>query len=128
MTVPGAPATWRDLHARFGRLPFGTLFEPALYYAEQGFPVAPVTAESWAGAAGVRRAEERAGPAFRGWFETFTREGARGAGGPARERCGASRITPAPCAGSPRARGGSFYEGDLGAQIVRLRPRRRGAP
>src|SRR5215471_3521526 len=24
VTVPGAPAAWRDLHARFGRLPFGT--------------------------------------------------------------------------------------------------------
>src|SRR5262245_52539190 len=47
VTVPGAPAAWRDLHARFGRLPFPTLFEPAVYYAEQGFPVGPVTAGVW---------------------------------------------------------------------------------
>src|SRR4051812_46441505 len=28
-TVPGAPRGWADLHARFGRLPFAKLFEPA---------------------------------------------------------------------------------------------------
>jgi gamma-glutamyltranspeptidase/glutathione hydrolase len=36
VTVPGAPAAWRDLHTRFGRLPFAQLFEPAIYYAERG--------------------------------------------------------------------------------------------
>src|SRR5947209_3426131 len=36
VTVPGAPATWADLHARWGRLPFAALFEPAIYYAEHG--------------------------------------------------------------------------------------------
>src|SRR5438874_2785787 len=30
VTVPGAPAAWRDLHARFGALPFATLCEPAI--------------------------------------------------------------------------------------------------
>src|ERR687885_2238732 len=29
VTVPGAPATWRDLHAKFGKLPFEELFETA---------------------------------------------------------------------------------------------------
>src|SRR6476620_6124296 len=32
VTVPGAPAAWRDLHARFGRLPFEVVFEPAIEY------------------------------------------------------------------------------------------------
>src|SRR5437660_932098 len=27
VTVPGAPATWRDLHAKFGKLPFAHLCE-----------------------------------------------------------------------------------------------------
>ena len=119
VTVPGAPATWRDLHARFGRLPFGTLFEPALYYAEQGFPVAPVTAESWAGAArAYGAAEERAEPAFRGWFETFTREGARGGRGP---RPGEMWRLPDHARTLRRiaaSEGRDFYEGDLGAQIA----------
>jgi hypothetical protein len=51
VTVPGAPATWRDLHARFGKLPFDTLFQPAIYYAEQGYPLSPILAYYWGRAA-----------------------------------------------------------------------------
>jgi len=47
VTVPGVPAAWRDLHARFGRLPFGVLMEPAREYAERGFPVSPISAWHW---------------------------------------------------------------------------------
>jgi len=47
VTVPGAPAAWSDLHARFGRLPFAQLFEPAVSYAERGVPVAPVAQYDW---------------------------------------------------------------------------------
>ncbi|MBI2940964.1 MAG: gamma-glutamyltransferase family protein [Chloroflexi bacterium] len=74
VTVPGAPAAWRDLHARFGRLPFEALFEPAILYAERGYPVAPVTATAWASAA---REYERTnvGPEFQAWFATFTPTG-----------------------------------------------------
>ncbi|MCW5837018.1 MAG: gamma-glutamyltransferase family protein [Labilithrix sp.] len=74
VTVPGAPAAWRDLHARFGRLPFEVLFEPAVEYAEQGFPVAPLTAARWAASArGYASFAES--PDSRGWFDTFTRGG-----------------------------------------------------
>jgi gamma-glutamyltranspeptidase/glutathione hydrolase len=47
VTVPGAPAGWRDLHRRFGRLPFGALFADAIEHAERGFPVSPTDARSW---------------------------------------------------------------------------------
>lgn len=47
VTVPGAVAAWRDLHAKFGRLPFARLLEPAITYAEDGFPVSPVVAWGW---------------------------------------------------------------------------------
>jgi gamma-glutamyltranspeptidase/glutathione hydrolase len=70
VTVPGAPASWRDLHARFGRLPFGSLFEPAIDYAEDGFPLAPVTANAWHRAQ-MRAPSIWAGQEFRGWYETF---------------------------------------------------------
>src|SRR5262245_27976530 len=30
VTVPGAPAGWRDLHERFGRAPFDSLFADAI--------------------------------------------------------------------------------------------------
>ncbi|MBL8539747.1 MAG: gamma-glutamyltransferase family protein [Betaproteobacteria bacterium] len=47
VTVPGAVSAWAALSARFGRLPFATLFEPAIAYARQGFPVSPVVAMKW---------------------------------------------------------------------------------
>ena len=47
VTVPGAVSAWAALSARFGRLPFATLFEPAIAYARSGFPVSPVVATKW---------------------------------------------------------------------------------
>ncbi|MEM8639326.1 MAG: gamma-glutamyltransferase family protein [Cyanobacteria bacterium P01_G01_bin.54] len=51
VTVPGAVSAWRRLWKRWGKLPFEALFEPAIRYAEAGFPVGPVTAQAWARAA-----------------------------------------------------------------------------
>ena len=51
VTVPGAASVWRALSARFGKLPFASLFGAAIRYADQGFPVGPVTAQAWAMAA-----------------------------------------------------------------------------
>src|SRR6185503_181043 len=47
VTVPGAVAGWAALHARFGRLPLADVLAPAAFYADEGFPVAPVVAEGW---------------------------------------------------------------------------------
>lgn len=47
VSVPGAPAGWRDLHQRFGRLPFASLFEDAITYAERGYPVGPRARFHW---------------------------------------------------------------------------------
>ena len=58
VTVPGAVSAWMELSRRFGSLPFDDLFQPAIAYAETGFPVSPGVARGWAGAAevlGVRR-------------------------------------------------------------------------
>ena len=44
VTVPGAVSAWVDLSARFGKLPFPALFEPAVALAERGFHVSPVVA------------------------------------------------------------------------------------
>lgn len=48
ITVPGACAAWCDLVARHGRLPLLRVLAPAIRLAEEGFPVAPVTAFHWA--------------------------------------------------------------------------------
>lgn len=47
VTVPGAVSAWRKLWQRWGKLPFEQLFAPAIRYAEEGFPVSPVTAAAW---------------------------------------------------------------------------------
>ncbi len=73
VTVPGAPAAWRDLHGRFGRLPFAALFEPAVSYAEQGYPLSPVLARYWGRAANAYRGNT--GAEYSGWAATFAPEG-----------------------------------------------------
>jgi gamma-glutamyltranspeptidase/glutathione hydrolase len=47
VTVPGACAGWCDLLARHGQLSLGQVLSPAIRLAEQGFPVAPITAYFW---------------------------------------------------------------------------------
>jgi gamma-glutamyltranspeptidase/glutathione hydrolase len=47
VTVPGAVSAWCKLWERWGRLPFEQLLAPAVRYAEQGFPVSPVTSLAW---------------------------------------------------------------------------------
>ncbi len=51
ITVPGACAGWCDALERFGRLPIRQVLAPAIRLAEEGFPVAPVTARAWQWAA-----------------------------------------------------------------------------
>jgi len=53
ITVPGACAGWCDLVETHGRLSMGEVLAPAVRLAEEGFPVAPLTAYFWQrGAAG----------------------------------------------------------------------------
>ena len=74
VTVPGAPAGWRDLHRRFGSRPFPELFADAIAYAERGYPVSPRVAHSWRGAA-ERLQPELRGPEFEEWLRVFTIDG-----------------------------------------------------
>lgn len=48
VTVPGAVSAWRALSDRYGKLPFGDLFEPALRYANDGYLVSPTVQRQWA--------------------------------------------------------------------------------
>ena len=45
--VPGAPASWKALHERFGAADFATLFEAAIRYAEEGYPLQPICSKLW---------------------------------------------------------------------------------
>jgi gamma-glutamyltranspeptidase/glutathione hydrolase len=50
VTVPGAVAGWDAMRSRFGSKTFAELLAPAIWYAENGFPVSEVIAGEWAGA------------------------------------------------------------------------------
>lgn len=69
VTVPGAPAGWSDLHARFGRLPFADLFTDAIGYASDGWPVSPMVALGWQDA--VARHARLSGPEYAEWAWLF---------------------------------------------------------
>ena len=55
VTVPGAVDAWQTAIERFGSSDFGALLQPAIEYAEQGFAVTPVVANSWKNHAGLFR-------------------------------------------------------------------------
>lgn len=49
VSVPGCVDGWFELHERFGSLEIEKLFEPAINYARQGFPVTELIAHYWEG-------------------------------------------------------------------------------
>jgi gamma-glutamyltranspeptidase/glutathione hydrolase len=73
VTVPGAPALWRDLHARFGKLPFASLFEPAIHFASAGYPVSPIVAYYWARSVPIYT--NLPGAEYKAWAKTFAPNG-----------------------------------------------------
>ncbi|MEM7664065.1 MAG: gamma-glutamyltransferase [Pseudomonadota bacterium] len=44
VSVPGTVDGWFEMHGRFGSLPVADILAPAIEYAENGFPMAPVIA------------------------------------------------------------------------------------
>jgi len=45
--IPGAVAGWDAMRTRFGTLPFTQILAPAIYYAQNGFPLAERNARYW---------------------------------------------------------------------------------
>jgi gamma-glutamyltranspeptidase/glutathione hydrolase len=74
VTVPGAPAAWRDLHQRFGRLPFAELFATAVTYAEAGYPISPISQYDWQWAE-IKMRQALTADEFANWAATFMRDG-----------------------------------------------------
>jgi gamma-glutamyltranspeptidase/glutathione hydrolase len=64
VTVPGAIKGWEMMRSRFGRLPMADILAPAIYYAEDGFPVTDVVARYWSGGQRRLAAEPHAASAF----------------------------------------------------------------
>jgi len=68
VSVPGAVDGWDQLHKKFGKLPFGDLLQPAIKYAEEGFPVTELIAYYLA--AGARNLSK-----YEGFSEVFMPDG-----------------------------------------------------
>jgi gamma-glutamyltranspeptidase / glutathione hydrolase len=114
VTVPGAPALWRDLHTRFGRLPFASLFEPAINYAENGFRVSPIVAAAWTRAVPIYSANK--GPAFKGWLESYAPRGRA----PRSGEVWSSKALANSLRLIAESKSEDFYRGDLARQIARF--------
>ena len=61
VTVPGACAGWQDTLDRHGRLALAQVLAPAIELAEEGYPVAPMTAGLWRGAVARQLGTNRGG-------------------------------------------------------------------
>ena len=106
VTVPGAVSAWVDLSTRFGRLPFETLFEPAIEYASRGYHVTPIIAEQW-----KRGAEELKNQP--GFADAFMPEGrAPSAGEVFRSEAMARSLQLI-----AETKGEAFYRGELAERI-----------
>ncbi|UHD44279.1 gamma-glutamyltransferase family protein [Aureimonas altamirensis] len=106
VTVPGAVSAWADLSSRFGRLPFEQLFEPAVRYAEEGYPVSPIIAEQWR-----RGAEELHSQP--GYAQTFMPDGRAPRAGEIFRSAEMARTLRL----IAESRGEAFYRGELAERI-----------
>jgi gamma-glutamyltranspeptidase/glutathione hydrolase len=113
VTVPGAPGGWRDLHARFGVLPFAELFNDAIFYAEHGYPVSPTVAHHWQRAAGELH-PALVGPEFAEWARVFAPAGRAPRAGEPWRNPDAARTLRLIASSDAEA----FYRGEIAAAIV----------
>lgn len=74
VTVPGAPGAWASLSNKFGKLPLSKVLEPAIKYAEEGYPISPTVAYYW-DRAFKSYSKALSGEEFKYWFDTFVPKG-----------------------------------------------------
>jgi gamma-glutamyltranspeptidase/glutathione hydrolase len=115
VTVPGAPAGWRDLHERFGTRPFADLFSDAIGYAERGYPVSPTVAGGWDRAVRLLHANLR-GPEFDEWSRVFAPGGRAPAAGERWRNPDAARTLRL----IADSRAEAFYRGEIAAAIAKF--------
>jgi gamma-glutamyltranspeptidase / glutathione hydrolase len=107
ITVPGACAGWCDVLAQHGRLAMSAVLAPAIRLAEEGFPVAPLTAYAW-----ERGVERQLRQALGG--EELTVDGRAPRAGEIFRNPGLARTLRIVAEGGKEA----FYRGEIGAAIA----------
>lgn len=113
ITVPGVPAAWAELSKKFGKLPFAEVLEPAIRYAEEGYPLTPILGKFWKSAYEKYR-EILTAEEFQPWFETF----APGGRAPEIGEIWASPGHAETLKSIADTYGESFYSGELADKIV----------
>lgn len=107
VTTPGCVSAWRAVSERFGKLPFESLFAAAIHYADAGFAVSPITANSWA-----RQADNYQ------QFDEFRRVFMQGGEAPAAGKIVRLRDHAETLREIAETRGESFYRGELARKIA----------
>ncbi|WP_067930497.1 gamma-glutamyltransferase family protein [Alicyclobacillus kakegawensis] len=115
VTVPGAPAAWAELSARFGRLPLTETLAPAIHYAERGYPLSPVLSHFWHLAHYAYRHHLR-DSMYAEWFRVFAPAGRAPRVGEVWRSPDHARTLRLIAETDARA----FYGGELAAAIVRF--------
>ena len=74
VNVPGAPSAWAELINKFGKLTLKEVAQPAITYAEEGFPVVVNVANGWNRAykSFYAKKDEKG---HEQWYNTFSKDG-----------------------------------------------------
>ncbi|MFD1708014.1 gamma-glutamyltransferase family protein [Siminovitchia sediminis] len=112
VTVPGAPAAWAELSKKFGNLPFEEVLQPAITYAEEGFPISPITGYFWDKSFKEFQGQLK-NPLFEHWFSLFaTKNSAPKVGEMWKSPSHADTLRSI-----ARTHAESFYRGELAAKL-----------
>ncbi|MFA6808929.1 MAG: gamma-glutamyltransferase family protein [Eubacteriales bacterium] len=113
VTVPGIPAAWGELSAKFGSLSLTKVLEPAINYAQNGFPVSTVVSYNWNKIAKLYK-ETLKDSIYKEWFNIFTSDG--NAPNPG-DIWRSSDLAETLCS-IAKSNGKSFYSGNLAEKII----------
>ena len=109
VTVPGAVAGWSALHNKFGKLPFENLFNNAIDYANNGFPVTELIAYYL----------ERSSSLFKD-YENFSSVWMPSGATPKKGEIFKNPLLAKTYQAIAKTNGQSFYEGSTAAEIIKI--------
>ena len=109
VTVPGAVAGWSALHDKFGKLPFENLFNNAIDYATNGFPVTELIAYYL----------ERSSSVFKD-YENFSSVWMPSGATPKKGEIFKNPLLAKTYQAIAKTNGQSFYEGSTAAEIIKI--------
>ena len=109
VTVPGAVAGWSALHDKFGKLPFENLFNNAIDYANNGFPVTELIAYYL----------ERSSSVFKD-YENFSSVWMPSGATPKKGEIFKNPLLAKTYQAIAKTNGKSFYEGSTATEIIRI--------